>query len=170
MVWPPWPTEYKVATHRLRAQLGSPWPLAIACRLVVGTPDRASSCLTDPSPYRAHVASLHGPFVVLLEQVTEVAVRHGVYPGLLFSWRRQVRDGVLAAAPPATFVPVRMLEPAQELSSEMVPAPKEVRTIASKPGRPAEPIEITLSNGCQLRIDPRVDARALRRIVDVLRG
>jgi transposase len=103
-------------------------------------------------------------------RVTEVAVRHGVYPGLLFSWRRQVRDGVLAAAPPATFVPVRMLEPAQELSSEMVPAPKEVRTIASKPGRPAEPIEITLSNGCQLRIDPRVDARALRRIVDVLRG
>jgi hypothetical protein len=52
----------------------------------------------------------------------------------------------------------------------MVPAPKEVRTIASKPGRPAEPIEITLSNGSQLRIDPRVDARALRRIVDVLRG
>jgi transposase len=103
-------------------------------------------------------------------RVTEVAARHGVYPGLLFTWRRQVRDGVLAAAPPATFVPVRMLEPAQELSAEMAPTPKEVRTVASKRERPAEPIEITLSNGCRLRIDPHVDARALRRIVTVLRG
>jgi transposase len=101
-------------------------------------------------------------------RVTEVAARHGVYPGLLFTWRRQVRDGVLVAAPPAAFVPVRMLEPVQELSAET--APKEVRTVASKPGRAAEPIEITLSNGCRLRIDQHVDARALRRIVDVLRG
>jgi hypothetical protein len=62
-----------------------------------------------------------------------------------------------------------MLEPVQELSAEMAPPPK-VRTVASKPGRAAEPIEITLSNGCRLRIDQHVDARALRRIVDVLRG
>ena len=34
-------------------------------------------------------------------RVTEVAARHGVYPGLLLTWRRQVRDGVLAARPPA---------------------------------------------------------------------
>jgi hypothetical protein len=27
----------------------------------------------------------------------------------LFTWRRQVRDGLLVAPPPATFVPVRML-------------------------------------------------------------
>ena len=42
-------------------------------------------------------------------RVTEVAARHGVYPGLLSTWRRQVRDGMLMAAP-ATFVPIRMLE------------------------------------------------------------
>ncbi len=101
-------------------------------------------------------------------RVTEVAARHGVYPGLLFTWRRQVRDGVLVAAPPAAFVPVRMLDPVQELIAET--APKEVRTVASKPGRSVEPIEITLSNGCRLRIDQHVDARALRRIVDLLRG
>jgi hypothetical protein len=34
----------------------------------------------------------------------------------------------------------------------MAPAPKEVPTVASKPGGAAEPIEITLSNGCRLRI------------------
>jgi hypothetical protein len=48
--------------------------------------------------------------------------------------------------------------------------PTEVRTAPSKPTRLAEPIEITLSNGCRLRIDERIDARALRRIVEVLRG
>jgi transposase len=103
-------------------------------------------------------------------RVTEVAARHAVYPGLLFTWRRQVRDGVLVAPPAATFVPVRMLEPAQELTAEMASAPKAVRTAPSKPGRAGAPIEITLSNGCRLRIDQHVDARALRRIVDVLRG
>jgi hypothetical protein len=30
-------------------------------------------------------------------------------------------------------------------------------------------IEITLPNGCQIRVDDRVDARALRRIVGALR-
>ncbi len=35
--------------------------------------------------------------------VTDVAARHGVYPGLLFTWRRQVRDDPLVAPPPATF-------------------------------------------------------------------
>jgi transposase len=51
-------------------------------------------------------------------RVTEVAARHGVYPGLLVTWRRQVRDGVLVAAQPAAVVPVRMLEPVQGLSTE----------------------------------------------------
>ena len=41
-------------------------------------------------------------------RVTEVAARHEVYPGLLFSWRRQAREGVLAPPPPVTFVPVRI--------------------------------------------------------------
>jgi hypothetical protein len=31
-------------------------------------------------------------------------------------------------------------------------------------------IEITLVNGCRLRVDQQIDARALRRIVGVLRG
>jgi hypothetical protein len=31
-------------------------------------------------------------------------------------------------------------------------------------------IEITLVNGCRLRVDQQIDARALRRVVGVLRG
>lgn len=103
-------------------------------------------------------------------RVTEVAAQHGLYPGLLFTWRRQVRDGVLVAAPPATFVPLRMLQPAQEPGAEAASPSNDRRCAPARPARPSEPIEITLSNGCRLLIDQHVDARALRRIVEVLRG
>jgi transposase len=33
-------------------------------------------------------------------RVTDVAARNGVYPSLLFYWRRQVREGILCQAPP----------------------------------------------------------------------
>jgi len=104
-------------------------------------------------------------------RVTEVAARHGVYPGLLFTWRRQVRDGVLAAPPAATFMPVRML------ATERAPDPDVRYPANGERSRPvAAPhlgdgtIEITLANGCRLRVDQQIDVRALRRIVGVLRG
>lgn len=103
-------------------------------------------------------------------RVTAVAARHGVYPGLLFTWRRQVRDGLLVAPPVATFMPVRMLGP------ETVPDPQagcpangERNGPAMAPVRDAT-MEITLANGCRLRVDQQIDVRALRRIVGVLRG
>lgn len=103
-------------------------------------------------------------------RVTEVAARHGVYPGLLFTWRRQVRDGVLVPPPPASFVPVHILQSAAEPRAEPPRVSNTARAVPASPSRDAEPIEITLSNGCRLRIDQHVDARALRRIVAVLRG
>ena len=48
----------------------------------------------------------------LSERVGDVAARHGVCASLVFTWRRQVRQGVLTAAEVPMFVPVRMLEPA----------------------------------------------------------
>ncbi len=103
-------------------------------------------------------------------RVTEVAARHGVYPGLLFTWRRQVRDGMLVAAP-ATFVPIRMLEepePATGSTGDTIEGEQAVP--AKQTPHRSDLIDITLSNGCRLLIDQHVDARALRRIVGVLRG
>ena len=104
-------------------------------------------------------------------RVTEVAARHGVYPGLLFAWRRQVRDGLLAAPPAATFMPVRMLatEPAAD-PEVRYPAHGERSTPVAVPDLRDATIEITLANGCRLRVDQQIDVRALRRIVRVLRG
>ena len=106
------------------------------------------------------VAESHEPGA----RVTDVAARHGLYPSLLFSWRRQVREGALTPPAPAVLVPVRVVAAEAEGSTE----PR--RAIAA-PGAPAAPglVEITLANGCQLRIDQNVDTRALRRIVAALR-
>jgi transposase len=104
-------------------------------------------------------------------RVTEVAARHGVYPGLLFTWRRQVRDGLLTAPPVATFMPVRMLATETAADPDVrYPANGERNTPVAAPHLRDATIEITLANGCRLRVDQQIDVRALRRIVGVLRG
>jgi len=102
-------------------------------------------------------------------RVTEVAARHGVYPGLLFTWRRQVRDGLLVAPPSATFMPVRMLA-AETTADPQTRYPANGERSALAAALRDASIEITLANGCRLRIDQQIDVRALRRIVGVLRG
>jgi transposase len=103
-------------------------------------------------------------------RVTEVAARHGVYPGLLFTWRRQVRDGMLVAPAATGLMPVRMLATETAADPEVRnPASGERNTPVAPHLRDAT-IEITLANGCRLRVDPQIDVRALRRIVGVLRG
>ena len=52
------------------------------------------------------VAETHEPDA----SVRVVAARHDVYPNLLRTWQRLVREGRLTAASPAHFVPVRMVE------------------------------------------------------------
>jgi transposase len=104
-------------------------------------------------------------------RVTEVAARHGVYPGLLFTWRRQVRDGLLAAPPAPALIPMRMLATGTAADPEVRhPANGEGDTPVAAPHLRDATIEITLANGCRLRVDQQIDVRALRRIVGVLRG
>jgi transposase len=100
------------------------------------------------------VAESHEPGAT----VRAVAARHDVYPSLLRSWRRQVREGRLAASPPARFVPVRMADPAS------VPAPVVSEQAA------AEAIEIVLPDGLRLRVGNDVGLAVLRRVMTVLRG
>jgi transposase len=104
-------------------------------------------------------------------RITDVAARHGVYPSLLFSWRRQVRDGGLSAPLPAAFVPVSVMTANADERTAVDALPAAERAGAGSAGsRQAGCIEITLPNGCQLRVEQRVDVGALRRIVGALRG
>src|ERR1700733_15260375 len=88
--------------------------------------------------------------------VGAVAARHDVYPSLLRTWRRHVRDGHLVAAPAQHFVPVRLTDP-----PSLVPAPAP--PVANHAA--GDTIEIVLPDGSRGRVGSGVNLTALRRVV-----
>jgi transposase len=103
------------------------------------------------------VAETHEPGAT----VGAVAARHDVYPSLLRTWRRQVRDGHLVAAQALAFVPVRLTDP---------PSPASVGASAVNNHPASDTIEIVLPDGSRVRVGSGVNLTALRRVVTALRG
>jgi transposase len=103
------------------------------------------------------VAETHEPGAT----VGAVAARHDIYPSLLRTWRRHVRDGHLAAVQAQHFVPVRLTNPA---SLAPGPAPAVNNPLA------ADTIEIVLPDGSRVRVGSGVNLNALRRVMTALRG
>jgi transposase len=109
----------------------------------------------------------------------DVARRHGINTGLLYTWRRQMLEGQLGEAP-------RLLPRFARVDTTAAPAALELsdgrpgspgcRTQAGEPvSIPAPPtiggmIEISLPSGISLRVDAQVDSRALRRVLTALEG
>jgi transposase len=86
---------------------------------------------------------------------TNVARRHGIGTGQLYTWRHALK----AAQPGAAigrFVRVEV-------------APQRV-TSADVPARRPDLVEIALSDGTTVRVDAGIDPRALRRVMAALRG
>ena len=113
---------------------------------------------------------------------TDVGRRYGISSGLLYTWRRQLREGQLGSAPQrvARFARVDLVgeaprltapEPAQPMSVPPPPPP-------APPPHPPSPqtppcaglIEIALPGGASVRVDGSVDGAALRRVLDILEG
>ncbi|MBR0838810.1 transposase [Bradyrhizobium liaoningense] len=99
------------------------------------------------------------------ETVCGVARRHGVAHSLLFTWRRQARQGRLGGDAPSALVPV-----------EITPAAAPISSSASQPASspPAQRaragiIEIELGSGCRVRVDRDVDVEALQQVLELLR-
>ncbi len=100
-------------------------------------------------------------------RISGVAARRGVCESLVFSWRRQVREGVLVEPEMAAFMPVRMFEPLQPATTAVAHPTSQ----ASAPARPSSGlIEIELVNGRQVRVGSDVNLAALRRVLTALRG
>jgi transposase len=95
-------------------------------------------------------------------RLTDIAARHEVYPSLLFNWRRQVREGRLAADGPAHFVPVRLLASPQE-----APASRARRAVPDKSN--SSGIEISLPDGTRLYIGREAQLPLLRPVIEALR-
>jgi transposase len=92
--------------------------------------------------------------------IREVAARHDVYPSLLHNWRRQVRDGRLAAPTPPSFVPVCVAAPPAIAAGPLPPANE---------ARATDIIEIVLPDGSRVRVGNEVSLPALRRVMTALR-
>ena len=97
------------------------------------------------------------------ETVCGVARRHGVAHSLLFTWRRQARQGRLGGDVVPALVPI-----------EITPAPVSIDAPQPASLPPAQRarvgiIEIELGGGCRVRIDRDVDGEALQRVLDLLR-
>jgi transposase len=82
--------------------------------------------------------------------VSAVARRYGLHPSQLFVWRQQLAAPAARAAP--AFIPVVVVEDAAATSPELA-------------GR----IEIALGPAV-VRVGPDVDAAALRRVLEAVRG
>jgi transposase len=98
------------------------------------------------------------------ETVCGVARRHGVAHSLLFTWRRQARQGRLGGEAVPALVPV-------EITSTPAPTPTCAPQAPSLP--PAQRtgtgiIEIELG-GCRVRVDRDVDTETLQRVLELLR-
>jgi transposase len=92
-------------------------------------------------------------------RIGDVAARHDVYPGLVFTWRRQMRKGMLTERRAPLFLPVEVS------SAGDLPRPSE--QVEASPSRR---IEIELNNGCRVRVDEGVGLASLRRVLAALRG
>jgi transposase len=101
--------------------------------------------------------------------VRSVAVQHGVCESLLFTWRRQVSDGVLVAPEMPMFMPVQMVGAGGTNLGLSHPEPRGTPPSPSVRPHPGL-IEIDLGNGSQVRVGSDVNLAALRRVLVALRG
>ena len=101
--------------------------------------------------------------------IRAVAARHGVCESLVFTWRREAREGLLdpALASPM-FVPVQALASASTAVGRLEerPSPASISRSVGVPGL----IEIELGDGRQVRVGSDVNLAALRRVLAALRA
>jgi transposase len=101
---------------------------------------------------------------------TEVARKHGISTGQLYTWRQQLVSfqGALVTRSAPQFAPVELTPPAP--APDPTPVERPALASPSSPPRLDGLIEILLPGGVSLRVDAHVDDRALRRVLGALDG
>jgi transposase len=102
----------------------------------------------------------------------EVARRHEVGRSVLWTWRKQVREGALVAEPAPVFLPV------QATPDPTAPVPPGAAAGPATPSSPAKAtsgtaggrIEIALPDGTVIRVDEAIGSAALRRVMAAVRS
>jgi transposase len=106
--------------------------------------------------------------------VPVVARRYGMNTNVIFRWRKEFREGQLGnGLPAAGFVPIHVAEevaPVRMLPAPQKPAGENVKAAATAlNGKTQGMIEIETAGGVKLRIEGRVDDRALCRVLAAIR-
>ncbi|HJS84805.1 MAG TPA: transposase [Acetobacteraceae bacterium] len=110
---------------------------------------------------REIVAESYGPDLT----PTEVARKHGISSGQLYTWRREVlglQAPVVSRATPR-FAEVEVTAPLPSAASASAPA------ALPGPARTGGRIEVFLPGDVIVRVDAEVDGAALRRVLEALR-
>ena len=118
-----------------------------------------------PEQKREIVAESFGPELT----PTEVARKHAISSGQLYTWRHQLLsmpNAVVTRTAPR-FAEVD-LTPAVPDTRGPVPIAEHAVPVPPAPVRFDGMIEIALRGGVVLRVDDQVDGRALRRVLDAL--
>ena len=108
-------------------------------------------------------ASIVAAMLVPGTKVSEVARRHGISRGLLYTWRREAGQQATASSLP-DLVPVVMANGGEEAPSSERERPSTAAT------KPAAIIEIALPGGVRVTVHGRVEERALRAVLGALRS
>ena len=101
---------------------------------------------------------------------TEVARKHAISSGQLYTWRQQLLGAQTALVRGGTprFAQVEL---DVELPAPAEPSPSDQpRLEPLMPTRPEGLIEVVLPGGVVVRVDGHVDGRALRRVLAALEG
>jgi transposase len=120
-----------------------------------------------PEQKREIVAESLGPELT----PTEVARKHGISTGQLYTWRHQMLRLVGDAGPRSAprFAEIA-LAPMAVAASAAPSVGEPPRTAPSTPEHSGGTIEIMLPGGVSLRVDGQVDGAALRRVLKALDG
>ncbi len=97
----------------------------------------------------------------------DVAGRYEVSRGLLWNWRRQVREGVLVPEPMPVFVPVQITPDAPLPDRLALPSPCPTASKAAP--AEADRIEIALPDGTCIWVGADVGLVAPRRVMTAVR-
>ena len=101
---------------------------------------------------------------------TEVARKHGISTGQLYTWRQQMVSvqSAIVGRPGPRFTAVELSSPLPESTPPALAASPAPKTAERSPGLAAGLIEILLPGGVLLRVDAEVDGRALRCVLQAL--
>jgi transposase len=96
-------------------------------------------------------------------KVSEIARRHGISRGLLYTWRREAGHDAASSLP--DLVPVVLTNEAEPAGSS---SPSRGRRSAA--GKPIGTIEIAMPSGVRVMVRGRVEERSLRAVLGALRS